>query len=297
MAQVTVGVPVYNGAEFLSRSLVCLRDQTYRDIEVLIFDNCSEDETGEIARRFCAEDPRFHYFRQSENKGPTPNFLAALEASQSPFFLWRAADDTSDADYIEKLLALLLAHPERDIAVSRIVSLSPEGRPLQVHSVSPMIAKSGALGRLGQLFYSHHGSWIYGVFRRDAMIPVLKDVMATYPYVWGWDNVTMFSFEFDRKVIGTNATSFQQYVRARAAGKSRARRAKRDDDKIAMGRAFMAYARRHVRREIGSPLERAFYQVVLTYFGHRRVASFSKILRRRVFSAFDRAAVAAPEGE
>ena len=50
MAQVTVGVPVYNGADFLEKSLACLRDQTYRDIEVLIFDNCSEDATGEIAQ-------------------------------------------------------------------------------------------------------------------------------------------------------------------------------------------------------------------------------------------------------
>ncbi|MGO8780591.1 MAG: glycosyltransferase family 2 protein, partial [Rhodomicrobium sp.] len=122
MAQVTVGVPVYNGANYLEKCLTCLRDQTYRDIEVLIYDNCSEDATGEIAQRFCAADPRFRYFRQPENRGVLANFLGALEAARSPFFMWRAADDTSDLNYIETLLALLLAHPERDLAAARVVS-------------------------------------------------------------------------------------------------------------------------------------------------------------------------------
>ncbi len=128
MAQVTVGVPVYNGAEFLEKSLACIRDQTFRDIEVLIFDNCSDDATPEIAQRFCAEDPRFRYHRQPENKGPVANFLRRAGSRQIPFFMWRAADDTSEPDYIETLLALLAAEPDRDIAVARIVSLLPDGR-------------------------------------------------------------------------------------------------------------------------------------------------------------------------
>ena len=46
----------------LENCLTCLRDQTYRDIEVLISDNCSEDATGEIARRFCDADPAVPLF-------------------------------------------------------------------------------------------------------------------------------------------------------------------------------------------------------------------------------------------
>ena len=117
MAQVTIGLPVYNGAEYLEKCVSCIRDQTYRDIEVLIFDNCSEDATGEIALRYCAEDTRFRYHRQPENKGAVRNFLEVLEAAQSPFFMWRAADDISDLNYVEVLLGLLLSHPDRDLAV------------------------------------------------------------------------------------------------------------------------------------------------------------------------------------
>ncbi len=282
MAQVTVGVPVYNGADFLEKSLGCLRDQSFRDIEVLIFDNCSQDRTAEIAKAFCAIDSRFRYFRQAENVGAVANFLAALEAADSPFFLWRAADDASDADYIEKLHAALLANPDRDVAVGRIVSRLPDGRVTHVHPASPRIEADGAFGRLAQLFCSHHGSWIYGLFRRQAMIPVLREVLADYPYVWGWDNVAMFPFEFDRKVIGVDTTTFHQYLPFPTPRGDKAQRARRDDAKIEMGRAFMAFAHRHVARTIANPFERAFYQVAVAYFGHKRAASFGKRLRRGI---------------
>ena len=286
MHKVTVGVPVYNGAEFLEKSLTCLREQTFRDIEVLIFDNCSDDATGEIAQRFCACDARFRYFRQPENRGAVPNFLGALEAARTPFFMWRAADDTSDPHYIETLLDLLLAHPERDIAVARIVSVLPDGRVTHVHPVSRWIERGGAVGRLAQLFTSHHASWIYGLFRREAMLPILREVLSDYPHVRGWDNVTMFPLEFDRKVIGTNATAFHQYLPFPRPRGSSAQRAEGDDAKVEMGRLFMAFAHRHVDRVIANPLERQFYHLAVAYFGHKRACSFSKRLRRRIIRDF-----------
>lgn len=279
MAQVTVGVPVYNGAKFLEKSLTCLREQTFRDIEVLIFDNCSEDATGEIALRFCATDPRFRYFRQPENKGAAKNFIDVLEAAKTPFFLWRAADDTSDLNYIETLLALLIAHPECNIAVSRIVSVLPDGKVMNVHPVTPLMGRGEAIDRLAQLFGSHC-SWIYGLFRRETMIPIYREVTANYPQVLGADNLMMFVFQFDRKVIGTNATTFYQYLRYPEPRLSSAMRARRDDAKIERGRLFSAFAHKHVGRTISNPVRRWIYHATVAYFVHKRSCSVTKRLRR-----------------
>ncbi len=172
MAQVTVGVPVYNGAAFLEKCLACLRDQTYRDIEVLVYDNCSTDATPEIAQRFCAADPRFRYYRQPENKGGLRNFLELLEAAKTPFFMWRAHDDTSDPNWIETLVTLLLEHPDRDIAVSRVESALPDARVTRVRQVSGLIGKGNEIDRLAQLFLTHE-SWFYGLYRRGALIPIV----------------------------------------------------------------------------------------------------------------------------
>ena len=92
-------------------------------------------------KRFCAADPRFRYFRQPENKGALANFLNVFEAANTPYFLWRAADDTSDLNYIETLLALLQRHPERDMAVANIVGSLPDGRVKWEHPVSPLIER------------------------------------------------------------------------------------------------------------------------------------------------------------
>ncbi len=289
MAQVTVGVPVYNGAAYLEKCLTCLRDQTYRDIEVLIYDNCSEDATGEIAQRFCAADPRFRYFRQSENKGAVPNFLDVLEAARSPFFLWRAADDTSDPNYIETLLALLLKHPDRDVAVPRTVAALPDGGVQWVHSASPLINVGRAIGRLAQLLLSNH-SWIYGLFRREAIARILPELLAGYPYLLGWDVVTLVPFEFDRKVVGTDATTFYYYLRHPGPRPGFSQRAESDAAKIQRARALLAYAHRHVDRVISNRFERWFYHLAMAYYGHKRGYSLTKRLRLRLFRSLERPA-------
>jgi glycosyltransferase involved in cell wall biosynthesis len=282
MATITVGVPVYNGADYLARSLECLRTQRFHDIDILISDNASTDDTARIAQEFCARDARFRYMRQSENIGPVANFLSVLEAAKTPLFLWRAADDTSDANYIETLYDLLRTHPDKDMAVARIVSRYPDGSLASEHRVSAWTEHGGAFGRAAQLYCSHHANWIYGLFRTEAMVPVLNEVLARYPFVWGWDNVAMFPFLFDRRVMGTNATAFYQHLPFKGERKRGAARAARNDEKIAAGRAFMAFAHAHVDRVIANPAERVFYHALVAAWGHKRAVSWLKIARRGI---------------
>jgi len=281
MAQVTVGVPVYNGAEYLEKCLNCLRNQSYRDIEVLIHDNCSEDATGEIAQRFCAEDRRFRYFRHPENKGMLPNFYSVLEAAQTPFFMWRAADDTSDANYVEALLSLLLAHPERDIAVPRIVSALPDGSKVKVRQVSSLLANPGVAGRFEQ-FFRQKAAWIYGLFRREAILAIMPEVMKEHPYLWGWDPAALIPFGLNCKIIGTNETTFYQSRNFKPARKQDDRYGAFGNARIKMVQSLEAFAHRHVDRAIANPAERWFYHLAVPYFGHKRGYPFSSRLRRRI---------------
>lgn len=278
MAQVTVGVPVYNGARYLEKCLTCLRDQTYRDIEVLIFDNCSTDATPEIAQRFCAADPRFRYHRQPENKGVLPNFAGLLEAAKTPFFMWRAADDTSDLNYIETLLTLLLEHPERDIAVPRILSALPDGRIMRVRQVSGLIGKGNELDRFAQLFLTHE-NWFYGLYRREALTPIFREVLADYSEPWGIDNLTLFVLAFDGRLIGSNATTFYHYLRY----PNRAKSLTSVHTKIERGRLFAAFAHRHVNRRVSNPAKRWYNHLVAAYFVHKRALSFTKRLRQGLY--------------
>ena len=106
MVPITIGVPVYNGADLLDESLACLARQTFGDFKVLIFDNASTDGTAEIAQSWTARDGRFHYLRQPSNVGGVTNFRDVLRAAESPWFTWRADDDLSADDYVETLYRL-----------------------------------------------------------------------------------------------------------------------------------------------------------------------------------------------
>ncbi len=97
----------------------------------------------------------------------------------------------------------------------------------------------------------------------------------------------MFPLEFDGKVTGTNATAFYQYLPYPSGRGSAAKRTAGDDAKIERGRLFMEFAHEHVRRTVTNPAKRCFYHLTVTYFGHKRAASFSKRLRRHFIHTFD----------
>ena len=64
---ISIVLPVYNGAKYLRESIDSVLAQTYTNWELLIVDDCSGDETPEIAREYAEKDPRIHYYRNEQN--------------------------------------------------------------------------------------------------------------------------------------------------------------------------------------------------------------------------------------
>src|SRR5947199_10799653 len=91
---VTVGIPTYNRPAGLRRALDCITGQTYRNLEILVSDNCSPgEETAAIVREYQSRDPRISYFRQPTNLGMDGNFKFLLAQAAGPYFFWAADDD------------------------------------------------------------------------------------------------------------------------------------------------------------------------------------------------------------
>lgn len=104
---VSVGIPCYNRPEGLRRTLECITGQTYRNLEIIISDNCSPDSRVEnIGREFTCRDLRVQYHRQDVNKGSMANFQLVLEKATGEYFMWAADDDLLDLDYIKSLMAI-----------------------------------------------------------------------------------------------------------------------------------------------------------------------------------------------
>ena len=66
---VSIGVPVYNGEKGLALALDSLLCQNYKNLEIIISDNCSTDNTSDICKQYASKDSRITYYRFEENKG------------------------------------------------------------------------------------------------------------------------------------------------------------------------------------------------------------------------------------
>lgn len=125
--EVSVGVPVYNGALFLEEALTALRDQDLEDIEVIVSDNGSTDDTVAIARAFVDADPRFRLVRSAVNQGVARNFNRTLALARAPLFMWHAADDRVGPGHLVACRDALRAHPRSDIAFPHVELIDAAG--------------------------------------------------------------------------------------------------------------------------------------------------------------------------
>src|SRR6266849_2032157 len=114
--QVTVGVPVYNGADTLAVALDNIAAQSFREIEIVISDNASTDRSAEICRNFAARDLRVRYIRQPATLVAPYNFAFLLKEARAPYFMWAAHDDMRDLDFIARLKGALDADADAALA-------------------------------------------------------------------------------------------------------------------------------------------------------------------------------------
>lgn len=100
---VTIGIPTYNRAgAMLKGTIECALGQTYDNIEIIVSDNCSSDNTGEVVTSYKSE--KVKYLRQNVNLGSNGNFNALLKAATGSYFLLLHDDDLIDTDLIETCL-------------------------------------------------------------------------------------------------------------------------------------------------------------------------------------------------
>lgn len=101
MARFTIGIPTYNRANFLRGALKAACDQTWPDVEVLVSDNASTDETPEVVRSY---GERVRYHRNAENIGMWPNFFRLAELAGGEYFSWLQDDELIHCDFARRAI-------------------------------------------------------------------------------------------------------------------------------------------------------------------------------------------------
>ena len=79
---VSIGLPVYNGEDFLKYALDSLLSQTFRDFELIISDNASTDNTPKICQEYVLRDKRIRYIKIKRDKNIYERVCNLYELSQ-----------------------------------------------------------------------------------------------------------------------------------------------------------------------------------------------------------------------
>ena len=90
---VSVGLPVRNGAERIEHVVRSVLDQDHENLELVICDNASTDDTEELCRELANQDSRIVYHRNPVNIGLLNNFIRVMQLSSGTFFRWVGDDD------------------------------------------------------------------------------------------------------------------------------------------------------------------------------------------------------------
>jgi glycosyltransferase involved in cell wall biosynthesis len=110
--RLTIGLPVYNGEEYLAESVDALLGQSYEDFELIISDNASTDSTSDICRNYVKQDSRVRHVRQPQNLGLAPNHNFLVGEARGELFKWASADDLYARDLLKRCVDALDEYPQ-----------------------------------------------------------------------------------------------------------------------------------------------------------------------------------------
>jgi len=177
---VTVGIPTYSNPEGLRRTLDCITNQSYKDLDILIADNCSPDpRVQEVIKEF--KDPRIRNFRHETNIGVDKNYRFVIDIAVGKYFMFAQDDDWWSPDYIKNLVEGLEREPEAPVGACPSRYLGSNGVESEPHPLNNIsVYKTVGCGDMGFICM---GMWRREAFKRcEVRLPV---------YVLGGDHMTV----------------------------------------------------------------------------------------------------------
>lgn len=126
---VSVCIPTYNRARYLTYAVNSVFEQTYSDYEIIICDDASTDGTPELVSQW--NDPRIRYIRQPVNVKRARNMRSGFQAAQGKYFVKFDDDDALTPEFLAKTVAVLDSKPEVDLVCTNHWIINAQGERIE----------------------------------------------------------------------------------------------------------------------------------------------------------------------
>lgn len=104
MPKLTIIVPIYNVEKYLTKCLLSIQNQTFKDFECLMIDDCSPDDSWKICKQFEQTDARFKYIKRPQNGGLGAARNTGLDNASGKYISFIDSDDSIQPNFCEILL-------------------------------------------------------------------------------------------------------------------------------------------------------------------------------------------------
>jgi GT2 family glycosyltransferase len=141
---ISVVIPNYNGSRYLERCLKSLLSQTYTEMEIVVVDNASQDQSIDIVR---TSAPQAILLKQNKNLGFAGGVNAGIRASHGKWVAVLNNDTEVTANWLHECALAIQAHPEADFFACRIMDSHDSGR---LYSAGDCFLRAGIGYRRGQ---------------------------------------------------------------------------------------------------------------------------------------------------
>lgn len=170
---VSVCVVTYNHARYIKDCLTSVLAQGEDvPLEILVGDDLSNDETGDIIAGLAARHPDvIRYFRHTERQGPTANYLFLIREAKGKYIAHLDGDDFWLAGKLKRQVALLEQHPECPAVYTNALAVDDQGRALGIfNNLQPERFDINALLRRGN--FLNHSSLLYRARLGQALLDI-----------------------------------------------------------------------------------------------------------------------------
>jgi hypothetical protein len=139
--RVSIGLPVYNGDNYLAETLDSILAQTFTDFELVISDNASTDGTEAICHEYARRDRRIRFVRNPTNLGAAWNYNRVFELARGAYFKWNGHDDPLAPLFLEGCVEVLDGDPGIVLCFARNRAIDERG---EEHDVGALTARTFA---------------------------------------------------------------------------------------------------------------------------------------------------------
>ncbi len=135
---ISVIIPIYNTGKLLNRMLQSIQKQSYKDLEIILINDGSTDESEKECKKAAINDERIRYFYQ-ENAGVSSARNYGMKVARGEYIAFLDSDDEIDKEYFEQLL---LGCKNADIAVCNVIVENSDNEELLRFEMSKQVLTS-----------------------------------------------------------------------------------------------------------------------------------------------------------